>query len=242
LGTSPNKVNLEGSRRGHRPGTRRHLRDSPGGNSILRSAKEVDRACRDTTRRVTVVLEGRRRTVYGAASYIGMLDQHAARGHVWLDVAGHAEWVQVPLKDIHVEKKKGASMPLRGKRQNGRPTHVGKSRKGSKQPPAKQPNIPGVDVDSRRIAEIEDAWDARTEKQAAVVTAQAALEEADRVVVETMHKNGFSLKKRPTYTRVGFGSIVLKETGKIQETVRFVALKPKKKAAKKAESNGDGES
>lgn len=203
---------------------------------MILTARHIDKACRDG---FFVWIHNRER-VLGCETEIKGVP--AETGKVFVHMAESLEWEQISVTQIVIENnRKEADMPLKGKGRAGAVTHIGR-KPSSKKAAAKANNgnqeFEGMDPENRRIAAIEDAEEARQSASEAISKAQSDYEEAAQAVIDAMHDNGFSLKKRPVYTRAPWGSISLQQKGEVKETVKFTPIK-KKAAKKKGEDDED---
>ena len=202
---------------------------------MILTARHIDKACRDGL----FVWTGNRQAISGCQ--LELKGQRAEHGKVFICMESTREWEQVPLTQIVVENRKGESEMPAGKGAPGRITHIA-SKRSSKKAAAKANNgnleLEGMDPENRRIAAIEDAEEARQSASQAISKAQEEYEEAEKAVIAAMHDNGFSLKRRPVYTRPPWGSVSLQQKGEVKEKVKFTPIK-KKASKKKGEDDED---
>jgi hypothetical protein len=188
------------------------------------------------------VFIGNRQPIDGVATRHHTLGE-AAPGNVWVNrsvlsggVNGSGGWTEVKLSQVSIDQRNGGSMSLKGKRANGRPSHVGGSKRKKAAARSNNDNqeLPGIEVDQRRIAAIEKAQEAKEEASKALSVAHEDFDAADKRLVSVMESNGFDAENNPVYTRQPWGSVVLQQKGEVKVTAKFTAgtKKAKKKASK----------
>lgn len=135
-----------------------------------------------------------------------------------------------------------------GKRAGGRTPHLRSAKRIIKAGKGARSNndnqeLPGVNIDARRIVEIEEAQELveTVSKRASVAIEKAhkTLDDAKKALVAQMKAHGFDAEKKPVYTRMPWGSVVLQKKGEVKEEAKYTPGTAK--AKKKKSEDGDSE-
>jgi hypothetical protein len=117
-----------------------------------------------------------------------------------------------------------------GKGRPGAVTHIKPKKRDEDRANNGNLELPGVEVDQRKIKLIEDAEEARQAAVEQLNKAHENLEERRLDVIKAMHKHGFDAESNPLYMRNPWGGVVLTATGgEVKESVKFIKAKAKKK-------------
>lgn len=140
------------------------------------TAHQIDEACRLGQ----FCFVGNRQKILGAVNERREQGE-AAPGFVWIHRASDLEWEQVKLAEVVIEIRNGGDMPQKGKRENGRPSHVSTAKKGA----PKQAELPGVEQE--KIAPIERAAKKYNELKEPFASARNNLTSAKDTLIKMMH-------------------------------------------------------
>lgn len=103
-----------------------------------------------------------------------------APGKVWVNLV-NGGWTEVKLAEVSIDRRNGDPMTLKGKRENGRPTHVSTSKRGA----AKQPELPGVEQE--KVPALERAAKKYNDLKEPFADARDKLSSAKDTLIKMMH-------------------------------------------------------